>query len=179
MDDDSALRVSDEQRERVAQEIREHYAAGRLSEDELSERLAAAYRAQTAAQLRTLHADLPALPATPAQRRAELAERRAELQRRLLQQSGGALVPFVFCTVIWLTSGGHHGHGQFWPIWVLLLVLIPLLQNGWRLYGPAPELERVEQELARREHKRAIRDRAEHRAYERAEHRARRYGDGP
>lgn len=43
MDDDSALRVSDEQRERAAQEIRKHYAAGRLSEDELSERLAAAW----------------------------------------------------------------------------------------------------------------------------------------
>jgi hypothetical protein len=30
---------------------------------------------------------------------------------------------------------------------------IPLVRNGWRLYGPAPELDRVEQELARREHR--------------------------
>ncbi len=30
-------------------------------------------------------------------------------------------------------------------------MLIPLVRNGWRLYGPAPELDRVEQELAQRE----------------------------
>jgi hypothetical protein len=28
--------------------------------------------------------------------------------------------------------------------------MIALLRNGWRLYGPAPELDRVEAELARR-----------------------------
>ena len=32
--------------------------------------------------------------------------------------------------------------------------MIPLLRNGWRLYGPAPELDRVEEELARRERER-------------------------
>jgi hypothetical protein len=46
--------------------------------------------------------------------------------------------------VVWLVSGAH---GQFWPIWVALLVLIPLLRNGWRLYGPAPQLDQVEREL--------------------------------
>ena len=35
MAEPSKLRVSDEQRERMAQEIREHFAAGRLSEEEL------------------------------------------------------------------------------------------------------------------------------------------------
>ena len=39
------LRVSDEERERAAQEIREHFAAGRLSEEELDERVQAAYQA--------------------------------------------------------------------------------------------------------------------------------------
>ncbi|MGZ4226977.1 MAG: hypothetical protein ACXVTC_12135, partial [Solirubrobacteraceae bacterium] len=48
---------------------------------------------------------------------------------------------------IWAASGAH---GQFWPIWVLLVVLIPVLRNSWRLYGPAPELDRVERELERR-----------------------------
>ena len=50
-------------------------------------------------------------------------------------------MPFVICTIIWVGAGPH---GAFWPIWVLLAVLIPLLRNGWRLYGPAPELDRVE-----------------------------------
>jgi Domain of unknown function (DUF1707) len=142
------LRVSDQDRERVARELRDHFAAGRLTEDELSERAQAAYQARTQSELRVLTADLPQLPGTRADERAELARRRGELQRRLLQQSGGALLPFAICTVIWLTSGAS---GMFWPIWVALFALIPLVRNGWRLYGPSPELERVERELARRE----------------------------
>lgn len=55
---------------------------------------------------------------------------------------------FVTCTIIWLASGAH---GPFWPVWLALVSVIPLLRNGWRLYGPAPELDRVAQELARRE----------------------------
>jgi hypothetical protein len=38
----SDLRASDEERERAASEIRAHFAAGRLTEDELNERLEAA-----------------------------------------------------------------------------------------------------------------------------------------
>jgi hypothetical protein len=161
------LRVSDEQRERAAHEIREHFAAGRLSDDELDERVQAAYRARTEDELRAVRSDLPELPVSPEQRRAqeraELAERRGELQRHLLQQTGGSLGVFALCTAIWLASGAH---GQFWPVWVLLVVLIALLRNGWRLYGPAPELDRVEEELRRRgragrvrERRRELRDR--------------------
>ena len=144
----SELRASDDDRERVAREIREHYAAGRLDEDELNERLEAAYAARTAGELDALRADLPALPATLAEEQAAVAHRRAELQRRLLQQSGGAVIPFAICTAIWIAVGAS---GFFWPIWVALFTILPLLRNGWRLYGPAPELDRVENELARRE----------------------------
>jgi Domain of unknown function (DUF1707) len=151
--DEPELRVSDEQREAVAREIREHYAEGRLDDQELSERLHAVYRARTEGELGALRMDLPALPAT---RRAELAERRSELRRQLIQHTGGALVPFVICTVIWAVSGVHRG--PFWPVWVLLVAVIPLLRNGWRLYGPAPELDRVEEELAARERHRHARE---------------------
>src|SRR5207244_162233 len=41
------LRVSDQERERAAAEIREHFAAGRLDADELAERLERAYAART------------------------------------------------------------------------------------------------------------------------------------
>ena len=54
MADADDLRVSDEQRERAAQEIREHYAAGRLTDDELSDRVQAAYTARTEQELRKL-----------------------------------------------------------------------------------------------------------------------------
>jgi len=148
VNESAGFRVSDEQRERAAQELREHFAAGRLSEDELSERVQHVYQAQTEDQLRALRADLPMLPATPQQRRAELVERRNELQRRLLQQTGGGIGLFLVCTLIWVTNGAS---GQFWPIFVAIVVLIPLVRNSWRLYGPAPELDRVEHELAQRE----------------------------
>lgn len=140
----SQLRTSDQQRERAAQELREHFAAGRITETEFSERVQAAYSARTEEELRKLLADLPRLPVSPQERKAEIAERRSELQRRLLQQAGGGLVPFAICTLIWVASGAH---GTFWPIFVLLIVIIPLVRNGWRLYGPAPELDRVEREL--------------------------------
>jgi hypothetical protein len=142
------LRVSDDDRERAVRELREHFAAGRLSEEELSERVQAVYQARTDRDLAALRADLPRLPVTREEQKAELARRRSELQRRLLQQSGGALVPFAICTVIWVASGAH---GMFWPIWIILVAVIPLVRNGWRLYGPAPELDRVERELADRQ----------------------------
>jgi hypothetical protein len=142
------LRVSDEDRERAVRELREHFAAGRLSEEELSERVQAVYQARTDRELSALRADLPRLPVTREEQKAEIARRRSELQRRLLQQSGGALVPFAICTVIWVASGAH---GMFWPIWIVLVAVIPLVRNGWRLYGPAPELDRVERELAHHE----------------------------
>jgi hypothetical protein len=154
--DSPAFRVSDQQREQAAQEIREHFAAGRLSEDEMGDRLDAAYRAKTDHELSAIRADLPALPATPAQQKAEIAQRRAHLQRRLLQQAGGGLSAFAVCTVIYFAAGSHHG--QFWPIWILIVVLLPLLRGGWQLYGPAPELDRVERQL---EERGRPRDRAE------------------
>jgi hypothetical protein len=150
------VRVSDEEREAVAQALREHFAAGRLTQDELDQRVQTAYRAHTHGELQQLTADLPLLPVSPAQQRAELARRRSELQRRLLQQAGGAVVPFVICTVIWLASGAH---GQFWPIWVALVAIIPLLRGGWALYGPAPNLDRFERELEERERRHAQRGR--------------------
>src|SRR5947209_4596514 len=76
MPDDHDLRVSDEQRERAAQDIREHFAAGRLTDEELSDRLQAAYSARTDRELQALLADLPKLPASPAQQKAEIVARR-------------------------------------------------------------------------------------------------------
>ena len=152
------VRASDEQREAAALEVREHFAAGRLDADELSERLDAIYRARTVSELRALSGDLPVLPAT---QRAELVAKRSELQRRLLHQTGGALVPFLICTVIWVAGGAS---GAFWPIWVALFALIPLVRNGWDLYGPAPQLERVERELAARERSRGRHGRHRHRS---------------
>ena len=36
---------------------------------------------------------------------------------------------------------------RFWPVWVIVVTLIPVVRNGWRLFGPAPDLEAVERRL--------------------------------
>jgi hypothetical protein len=146
MSDASHLRASDEDRERYAQSLREHFAAGRIGEDELAERLDAVYAARTLAQLEAVVHDLPALPVSAAARRAELAERRSELRRHLVQRAGGALTPFVICTGIWAASGGA---APFWPAFLLIFPVLFLFRNAWRLYGPAPDLDRVQAELRR------------------------------
>jgi Domain of unknown function (DUF1707) len=53
------MRVSDADRERVAERLREHFAAGRLTSEELDERVAAALGAKTAGELHHVLADLP------------------------------------------------------------------------------------------------------------------------
>ena len=164
------LRVSDQQREQAADALRDHFAAGRLTEDELNERLDAALEAKTEPELDALLADLPKLPVSPRQRKAELVARRNQLQRRVIQEAGGGAGLFVLCAGIWAASGAN---GQFWPIWVLLVVLIPLLRNGWRLYGPAPELDRVERELESRRQRNQLRNELRGDARDRAARRSR------
>lgn len=173
MADEANLRASDEQRDRAAAEIREHFAAGRLTDDELSERIQATYSARTEGELRALMADLPKLPATRAEQKAEIVQRRRDLQRRLLQEAGGGSGAFMICTIIWIASGAS---GFFWPIFVALGVLVPLVKNGWRLYGPAPELDEIERELEARRHKDAARNQIRSEARSRAGRHSDRHG---
>jgi len=134
------IRASDADRDRLAAEIREHYAQGRLDGEELGQRLERAYGARTLDELEELRSDLPALtPGSPA---------RADLTRALIQRTGASLAPFLVCTLIWLFSGAS---GSFWPAWALLIAAIPLVRNGWRLYGPSPDLDAVHRELGRGE----------------------------
>ena len=145
------MRASDAEREHAAEALREHYAAGRLTREDLDERLGAVYRATTVEELDELRADLPDLPLSPQARRAELARRKAELRRTMLQHAGGAFTPFLICTVIWAASGAD---SPFWPVWLLIFPLVFVVRNAWRLYGPAPELERVARELEQRSRRR-------------------------
>jgi Domain of unknown function (DUF1707) len=54
-----ALRVGDAERDAAAADLGEHYTAGRLTLDELNERLEAVFSAKTFAQLTRIMADLP------------------------------------------------------------------------------------------------------------------------
>src|SRR5215470_2949945 len=53
------MRVGDAEREATAAELREHYASGRLTLEELNERLDAAFAAKTRGDLNAVMRDLP------------------------------------------------------------------------------------------------------------------------
>lgn len=53
------LRVGDAERDEIASALHEHFARGRLTQEELDERLTAALSAKTAGDLRTVTEDLP------------------------------------------------------------------------------------------------------------------------
>ena len=56
---DDSIRVSDADRDRVTVQLRDHFAAGRITPGELDERLSAALNAKTFGDLRRIMADLP------------------------------------------------------------------------------------------------------------------------
>jgi Domain of unknown function (DUF1707) len=59
MADTGDIRVGDAEREAVANELREHYAQGRLTMEDFQRRLDAAFAAKTRADLDALIKDLP------------------------------------------------------------------------------------------------------------------------
>ena len=142
MSDPSSLRVADADRERVADELREHMVAGRLTSEEFEERLGRAYRATTRAELDALRVDLPISPAA-----REARAGRAQEQAAPAPAAGGRRVGWasrLVCVAIWLATGAS---GSFWPVWVIIFTLLPLVRDAWRLLGPAPDLEAVEAHL--------------------------------
>jgi Domain of unknown function (DUF1707) len=133
-----ALRASDAERERTATQLREHTAAGRLTTEELAERLDAAYAARTVAELDVLLTDLPAAVGAhaggPTARRPDRAPTRERARQHVLHVAGQAVLVSLVCVLIWLAAGAD---SPFWPQWVMLGMGIRLLFVGWAELGPA------------------------------------------
>ena len=129
---DRAVRASDAEREDVSRQLSAHAAAGRLTPQELDERLDAAYAARTHGELTRLLEDLPAAPAPRAEDPA-----RAVARTRLAHRAGAAAIASLLCVGIWAAAGAS---GSFWPIWVILLAAIGLAREGWRTLGPGATL---------------------------------------
>ena len=101
------LRASDADRERVAKLLRDHYSAGRLSDDDLSERVDSVYRVRTMSELAELTADLPAAPGPPRPRRRSALEASVRIHLTIYFLVNLMLIG------IWAAAGA----GYFWPIW--------------------------------------------------------------
>jgi uncharacterized integral membrane protein len=121
------MRASDADRDRVAAALREHCAEGRITMDELQERLEATYTAKTQGALQEVTADLPetdlyALP-VPAAQRARLtpARQRAVEHYRTGMRANWAVYASVnlICFTIWLITSVTSAELIYpWWIWV-------------------------------------------------------------
>jgi hypothetical protein len=164
MSDLSKLRVADADREQLIEELREHAGEGRLTSEELEDRVGAAYRATTRADLDALRGDLPVSSTSVA---LALRKRNGQLRRRLAQEAGGGLGVSALATGIWVASGGD---GSFWPAWVIGVTMLPVIGDSWRLLGPASNVERVQARLQRRHERRLARSqRRRHRRHYRGD----------
>ncbi len=107
------LRVSDAEREVVTRQLRHHTAEGRLSLDELGDRLGEAYAARTGSELKAALRDLPVLaPEALPPTEVELAKARRDLRGAI----GVYLAVNAVLVVVWAVTGP----GFFWPLWPLL-----------------------------------------------------------
>jgi Domain of unknown function (DUF1707) len=114
------IRASDADRERVIDDLRVHTGDGRLTVDELTERIDRAYAAKTLADLDALLVDLPP-PST------RMVPARGTLPTRVVRRRS---LPYVAAhyalldaaaVVIWFVTGRG---GDFWPIWVIILTAL-------------------------------------------------------
>jgi hypothetical protein len=112
------IRISDADRERVAARLRDHYAEGRLTSDELEERISATLSAKTVGDLRRVMADLPddSAPVPPQDwRSAPQAAYRGPVFRR-----GPRILPIAL--IVLIVALAFHGAG--WLFFGLLNVVL-------------------------------------------------------
>ncbi|HTS98804.1 MAG TPA: DUF1707 domain-containing protein [Streptosporangiaceae bacterium] len=140
---DPKTRASDADRDRAADLLREHYAAGRLTAEEFSERLDKAYAAKTLGELENLRTDLPApdLSSLPEPRPSHTAGAVAATPGRFSLAWRAAWASWlsisIVCFAIWLASGAT---GSLWFLWVAG-VLGALMLARW-ITGTPPTGER-------------------------------------
>ena len=100
---DDSIRVSDTDRDRVTAQLRDHFAAGRITPGELDERLSAALNAKTFGDLHRIMADLPG--PVPAPLGAASPPLLALLTALLIPGTGWLLAAFVNVILLfWLMT---------------------------------------------------------------------------
>jgi hypothetical protein len=140
----ASLRVSDADRERFVEALRQHHVDGRLTAEELAERTEGAYAARTFGDLDALASDLPPLhspaPAAPPPAPAAgppsgarpPAARRAAAKAALLRTGLWFGMISLVLLVVWAMTGADY----FWPIWPILGFLIAIGWQAFAVYGP-------------------------------------------
>ncbi|WP_028646495.1 DUF1707 domain-containing protein [Nocardiopsis sp. CNT312] len=115
-----SMRTTDADRDRVAAFLQEHFAQGRLDQDEFTERLGRAYKARTAGELAEITGDLPERDL------ADLRSEQAAVAPAISMRDPALLVPWalyagvnLLCFVIWLILVLTGQNTYPWFLWVL------------------------------------------------------------
>lgn len=108
-----AMRASDREREQHIDALCRHAGDGRLTFDELEQRIECAYAARTQDELAAALFGLPTLVDAGAQPRQLVAAKRHGL-------GGAELAPYVVVNVLLIATWALSGAGFFWPIWAIL-----------------------------------------------------------
>jgi len=131
------MRVGDADRQAVVTELQQHYVEGRLTSDELGERVAQALCARTFGELHVLVADLPSLQQLrPTSTDPSQAPSRGWQTRLLAPPFGAALVLIGLLSLLWLFAlpTFHIGVVPFWPVVILGFFFIGRPRGGGRRY---------------------------------------------
>ena len=114
------LRASDAEREQVIDLLRRHAGEGRITADELSERIDAVYAARTVGELLGPLADLPAEPPRAPRRTAHRPPRR--------RPAFAAPLPLLGVAAVVLAASLT---GAWWLLWTLWPLLALTSGGGW------------------------------------------------
>jgi uncharacterized protein DUF1707 len=129
-----SLRVSDADRDAALAELSEHFETGRLTSDELDERIGRAIRARTGQDLADLMADLPAA-SRPEAGRGQVGSTSTGAgpagRRTLTAALVVTLAAVVTAAIVAASLTRWHGHGFVVPGWVIVAAFI-----AWRRLAP-------------------------------------------
>jgi Domain of unknown function (DUF1707)/2TM domain len=128
------LRASDAEREQVIELLRRHHRDGRLTAEELVERIDRVNAATTFGELDATMANLPRLLRPPAAPPTSTEQVRAPgaARRSFYRVLFAYVVINLFLIGIWAFSG----RGAFWPIWVMLVWGLGMAFYAFRVFGP-------------------------------------------
>jgi hypothetical protein len=133
------LRASDAERAQIIELLRRHHEAGRLTAEELAERIERVNAATTFGDLDASLVNLPRLlpplppPTATEQERAPGAARRAFYR---------ALFAYVVINLFLIGIWAFSGRGAFWPIWVVLGWGLAMAFYAFRVFGPQDDRSR-------------------------------------
>ncbi len=144
---DERIRASDADRDRVAAQLREHFAEGRLTREEFDERLTATLNAKTYGDLRHVLTDLPGATAVllPAGQQAP----RLAAPYPLVVRRGPRLLPLALLALVaalvlpgagWLFIGVLKVILLFWLVGCVVAIVVTsrlrrLARQHWHSHG--------------------------------------------